>query len=110
MGLVSSRIQDMTGALPNSLFFAFPLAFAAGLVSFVSPCVFPLIPGYVAFLSGRAPAPKGTSEEEERLLDRSRLSLGLPLCSLALARSLAVLEVLFASINVNLRLGRSSFL
>jgi cytochrome c-type biogenesis protein len=32
---------------------SYPLAFAAGVVSFLSPCVFPLAPGYVAFLSGR---------------------------------------------------------
>jgi cytochrome c-type biogenesis protein len=28
------------------------LAFAAGIVSFTSPCVLPLVPGYVAFVSG----------------------------------------------------------
>lgn len=44
----------MVAALPSSLLAAFPLAFAAGLVSFVSPCVLPLLPGYVAFLSGTA--------------------------------------------------------
>ena len=42
----------MIGALPSSIVAAFPLAFAAGLVSFISPCVLPLLPGYVAFLSG----------------------------------------------------------
>ena len=31
------------------------LAFAAGLVSFASPCVLPLVPGYVAFVSGQGP-------------------------------------------------------
>jgi cytochrome c-type biogenesis protein len=31
---------------------AFAAAFAAGLVSFTSPCVFPLIPGYLSFVSG----------------------------------------------------------
>jgi cytochrome c-type biogenesis protein len=31
---------------------AFAAAFAAGFVSFVSPCVFPLIPGYLSFVSG----------------------------------------------------------
>jgi len=35
---------------------SYPLAFAAGVVSFLSPCVFPLAPGYLAFLSGRAGA------------------------------------------------------
>jgi cytochrome c-type biogenesis protein len=44
----------MMGALPASLLAAFPLAFAAGLVSFVSPCVLPLLPGYLAFLGGSA--------------------------------------------------------
>ena len=31
-----------------------PLAFVAGLVSFLSPCVFPLMPAYAAYLSGKA--------------------------------------------------------
>ena len=42
----------MTASLPSSLLAAFPLAFAAGLVSFASPCVLPLLPGYLAFLGG----------------------------------------------------------
>jgi len=31
---------------------SFPLAFLAGLVSFLSPCVLPVVPSYVAFVSG----------------------------------------------------------
>ncbi len=42
----------MIATLPASLFLAIPLAIAAGLVSFVSPCVLPLLPGYLAFLTG----------------------------------------------------------
>ena len=34
-----------------------PLAFLAGLVSFLSPCVFPLMPAYAAYLGGRAGQP-----------------------------------------------------
>lgn len=30
----------------------FPTAFLAGLLSFLSPCVLPLIPGYLSFISG----------------------------------------------------------
>ena len=45
-------IDLVIAALPSSLVAAFPLAFAAGLVSFISPCVLPLLPGYLAFLSG----------------------------------------------------------
>jgi cytochrome c-type biogenesis protein len=33
-------------------FTAFAVAFAGGLVSFLSPCVLALVPGYLAFLSG----------------------------------------------------------
>lgn len=35
---------------------AWPLAFAAGLVSVLSPCVFPLIPAYAAYLGGEGAA------------------------------------------------------
>ena len=30
------------------------IAFGAGLISFLSPCVLPLIPGYVSFISGQS--------------------------------------------------------
>ena len=30
------------------------IAFSAGLISFLSPCVLPLIPGYVSFVSGKS--------------------------------------------------------
>lgn len=31
---------------------SFPLAFLAGVFSFLSPCVFPLVPSYVSFITG----------------------------------------------------------
>ena len=31
---------------------AFPFAFIAGLISFLSPCVLPLVPGYLSFAAG----------------------------------------------------------
>ena len=34
--------------------FEFLVAFGAGLVSFLSPCVLPLIPGYISFISGQS--------------------------------------------------------
>ena len=30
------------------------IAFCAGLISFLSPCVLPLIPGYISFVSGQS--------------------------------------------------------
>ena len=39
------------------MFVAIPISILAGLVSFLSPCVLPLVPGYLGFVSGNA-APK----------------------------------------------------
>ena len=38
--------------LDGSMLVALPLAVLAGLVSFASPCVLPLVPGYLAYVSG----------------------------------------------------------
>lgn len=46
------------------------LAFAAGLVSFVSPCCLPLVPGYLAAVSGQTPA-SGGRRFDRRVLARS---------------------------------------
>ena len=35
------------------------LAFAAGFISFISPCVLPLVPGYLAAVTGQAPREAG---------------------------------------------------
>lgn len=37
-----------------SVLAAAPLAFVAGVISFVSPCVLPLVPAYIGYLSGAA--------------------------------------------------------
>ena len=39
----------MTDLVPQV---GFGFAFLAGLVSFLSPCVLPLVPGYVSYVSG----------------------------------------------------------
>lgn len=39
--------------------FTLAFAFLAGLVSFLSPCVLPIIPGFLAYLAGTAGAGKG---------------------------------------------------
>ena len=44
----------------------YPLAFLAGLASFLSPCVFPLVPVYAAFLGGRAA--QGVEEADQPAL------------------------------------------
>src|SRR5688572_5817872 len=39
-------------ALDGSLLLAVPVAMTAGLVSFFSPCVVPLLPGYLSYTTG----------------------------------------------------------
>ncbi|MCG7418463.1 MULTISPECIES: cytochrome c biogenesis CcdA family protein [Microbacterium] len=56
----------------GALWLAIPVALAAGLVSFLSPCVLPLVPGYLGFIGG-AVAPRGGSASAP---GRSRLVFG----------------------------------
>ncbi|KQM83628.1 cytochrome c biogenesis CcdA family protein [Agromyces sp. Leaf222] len=43
-----------TVVLTGELILAIPIALAAGLISFASPCVLPLVPGYLGFIGGIA--------------------------------------------------------
>ncbi len=56
----------------GSLVVALPLAAAAGLVSFLSPCVLPLVPGYLSYVTGLT----GEDLAEQR---RGRLLIGCAL-------------------------------
>jgi cytochrome c-type biogenesis protein len=47
--LVASGCGDLAG---GTLLLAIPVAFAAGLISFLSPCVLPLVPGYLSYVTG----------------------------------------------------------
>ncbi|HLS03366.1 MAG TPA: cytochrome c biogenesis protein CcdA [Actinomycetales bacterium] len=42
--------------LDGSMLLAIPIAIVAGLVSFASPCVLPLVPGYLGYVTGMAGA------------------------------------------------------
>jgi len=42
-------------------------AFLAGLISFVSPCVLPLVPGYLSFVAGRSLSQIREADRRERL-------------------------------------------
>ena len=45
----ASTCQDLAS---GSLLLALPVAFAAGVISFLSPCVLPLVPGYLSYVTG----------------------------------------------------------
>ena len=55
---------------------ALPIAVAAGLVSFVSPCVLPLLPGYLAFLSGAAGSADGRSSRGRAVIGSIAFIIG----------------------------------
>ncbi len=54
--------------LSGSLLLAIPVAMLAGLVSFASPCVVPLVPGYLGYVSGMAGADAGGKKSRPRLV------------------------------------------
>jgi cytochrome c-type biogenesis protein len=49
---VSVADTFVTAVTDGSLLVAIPVAAVAGLVSFLSPCVLPLVPGYLSFVTG----------------------------------------------------------
>lgn len=76
--------------LSGSLLAAIPLALLAGIVSFVSPCVLPLIPGYLGLISGSAEAGE----------KRSRLVLGSLLFVLGFTLVFVSFGALFGGIGM----------
>jgi cytochrome c-type biogenesis protein len=68
----------------GQLIAALPLALLAGLVSFASPCILPLVPGYLAYVGGIASVPNGVMNgamngASRRRRDVGRLLLGVTL-------------------------------
>lgn len=55
-------------ALTSSMLVAVPVALLAGLVSFLSPCVLPLLPGYLSYASGLGAAEIAAGTGRKRLL------------------------------------------
>ncbi|MGP7959632.1 cytochrome c biogenesis CcdA family protein [Sanguibacter sp. A247] len=62
-----------TTVFSGALLLALPIALLAGLVSFASPCVLPLLPGYLGFLGGMV------GQDASRVASRRRLVQGVVL-------------------------------
>ncbi|MAS54907.1 cytochrome c biogenesis protein CcdA [Nocardioides sp.] len=71
-----------TQAAGGSLALAVPVAAVAGLVSFFSPCVIPLLPGYLSYATGLSGADLATGEAGRR---RGRMLAGSVLFVLGFA-------------------------
>src|SRR4051812_17306231 len=52
MTLLADAGTSFQHAANGSLLLAVPVALVAGLVSFLSPCVLPLVPGYLSYVAG----------------------------------------------------------
>jgi cytochrome c-type biogenesis protein len=68
-------VNGVQGTVLNgSLLLAMPIAALAGLVSFLSPCVLPLVPGYLSYITGLTGADLAEAEVTAR--QRRRVFLG----------------------------------
>ncbi len=63
-------------AYSGSLVLAVPVALIAGLVSFFSPCVVPLLPGYVSYVTGLSGADLGAGRRGRMLAGTGLFVLG----------------------------------
>lgn len=79
----------------GSLLLAVPIAFAAGVVSFVSPCVLPLAPGYLSYVTGLT----GAEIAEGGSARRSRVLLGSVLFVLGFSVVFVSYGVLFGGLG-----------
>jgi cytochrome c-type biogenesis protein len=62
--------------LDGSMLLALPVAAAAGLVSFFSPCVVPLLPGYLSYVTGLSAADLGSHKRGRMLAGTLLFVLG----------------------------------
>jgi cytochrome c-type biogenesis protein len=85
--------------LSGQLILAVPVAAIAGLVSFLSPCVVPLVPGYIAYVTGLS----GADLDGYSRRHRGRVLLGSFLFVLGFSAVFVSLGALFGGVGANLK-------
>jgi cytochrome c-type biogenesis protein len=85
--------------LSGALLAAIPIAMAAGLISFFSPCVLPLVPGYLSYVTGVA----GTDLAEAK---RGRMLLGAALFVFGFSAVFVSGGALFGNFGATLQVHR----
>lgn len=82
--------------LSGPLYAALALAVAAGLVSFASPCVLPLVPGFLGYITGMTP-------DDEQPATRGTMLLGASLFVAGFSAVFIAMSVVVSSIGLLLQ-------
>jgi cytochrome c-type biogenesis protein len=89
---------DVAGTVTSgSLLLAIPVAVAAGAVSFLSPCVLPLVPGYLSYVTGMVGADLAEARRGRLLLGTSLFVGGFTLVFVSLGVAFGGLGTLLES-------------
>ena len=92
-----------TQAAAGSLALAVPVAVIAGLVSFFSPCVIPLLPGYLSYATGLSGADLADIKDGRGSAPRGRMLAGSVLFVLGFAVVFVLIGAAFGGVGVWLR-------
>lgn len=77
------------------------LALTAGLLSFLSPCVLPMVPIYLGYLSGAAVTPEGlVMARRNALAHAAAFVLGFTIIFVAIWSALSVLTIIFSKTDL----------
>ncbi|MBA3430916.1 MAG: cytochrome c biogenesis protein CcdA [Actinobacteria bacterium] len=79
-----------------------PIAFAAGLLSFLSPCVLPLVPGYLSYMSGLGPGGDGSARVARTTSAASFFVIGFSAVFVALGATATLLGSLLRDYQTEL--------
>jgi cytochrome c-type biogenesis protein len=73
---LAAGVDPNTTVLNGALLVALPIALLAGLVSFFSPCVLPLVPGYLSYVTGASGTDLGEARRGRMVAGASLFVLG----------------------------------
>jgi cytochrome c-type biogenesis protein len=79
--------------MDGSMLMAAPIALLAGLVSFLSPCVLPLVPGYLGYVTGLT----GADLQDQK---RGRMFLGIVLFVLGFSAVFVLVGIVFSQVTI----------
>ena len=94
MIVLAAASKGLTGAVAGAA--GVPVAFVIGIISFFTPCILPLLPGYLSYVSGVS------GEELEMGTQRARVLAGTLLFMLGFAIMFTLLGYALASITGSL--------